>query len=163
MKSICFFVPGKPQGKGRPRFARTSRGVRTYTPAETTLYEHHIAQCCKQAADNYMFPDDTPLEMRIRATFLVPKSYSRRKRDACLSGLIRPTCKPDMDNIAKCVADALNGVVYRDDSRIFKLVIVKEYGTKEGLTVTVSEERKSFEQETVEEWGERRAENAETD
>lgn len=150
MKIITFFVPGKPQGKGRPRFARTSGQVHTYTPAVTAQYERQISGCYREECGNYMFPDDTPLEMRIRATFLVPKSYSRKKRNSCLSGAVRPTCKPDMDNIAKCVADALNGVAYRDDSRIFKLIIVKEYGIEEGLTVTISEEQKSFEQDTVE-------------
>ena len=31
---------------------------------------------------------------------------------------IRPTKRPDLDNIAKAVLDALNGLAYQDDSQI---------------------------------------------
>lgn len=154
MKNVEFVVPGKPQGKGRPRVVNRGGFSRAYTPSQTVLYENWI-RTCYQSSTDYRFPDDTPLEMRIVARFAVPKSYSAKKRRACLSGDIRPTCKPDMDNIVKCVADALNGIAYRDDSRIFKLIVMKEYSTIEELRVQISEERKSFEQEISQEnWGE---------
>lgn len=37
-------------------------------------------------------------------------SDNRKKRAAKLSGAIRPTKKPDCDNIGKIVADSLNGI-----------------------------------------------------
>ena len=43
-----------------------------------------------------------------------------------------------MDNIAKTVADALNGVAYRDDSAIVELRVAKWYGNLERLVVHVS-------------------------
>jgi len=33
--------------------------------------------------------------------------------------------KPDIDNVAKSVFDALNGIAYRDDSQIYNLWIIK--------------------------------------
>ena len=36
--------------------------------------------------------------------------------------------KPDVDNIAKAVLDALNGIAYDDDKQITSLVIDKKYG-----------------------------------
>ena len=41
MKWFCFMVPGKPQGKGRPRFSRKSGTA--YTPSKTRDYERLIA------------------------------------------------------------------------------------------------------------------------
>ena len=49
-----------------------------------------------------------------------------RKRAA--EGKIKPCKKPDSDNIAKAILDALNGVAYYDDSQIVELTIKKEYG-----------------------------------
>ena len=97
MKSVEFIVPGKPQGKGRPRVVNRGGFSRAYTPSQTVLYENWI-RTCYQSSTDYRFPDDTPLEMRIVARFAVPKSYSAKKRRACLSGDIRPTCKPDMSH-----------------------------------------------------------------
>ena len=44
-----------------------------------------------------------------------------------MSGQIRPTQKPDADNIAKSVLDALNGLAYADDKQIVTLVVDKYY------------------------------------
>ena len=44
-----------------------------------------------------------------------------------LSGFIRPTVKPDWDNIGKLVADALNGIAYDDDKCIVDAQVRKFY------------------------------------
>ena len=147
MKTITFTVPGKPQGKARPRVVRQGGFSRSFTPEKTVLYENWIRTCYQRAAGDYRFPDDAPLELSVTAVFPIPKSYSWRKKEGCFSGFIRPTGKPDCDNIAKSVADALNGVAYRDDSRVCKLLVVKKYGEAEGLQVTVREIPWRFEQE----------------
>ncbi len=47
-------------------------------------------------------------------------------------GYIRPTKKPDCDNLAKVICDALNGIAYYDDSQIVEITISKYYsGTPE--------------------------------
>lgn len=53
--------------------------------------------------------------------------------------LILPLKKPDMDNIVKVVADALNGVAYNDDTQIVLVSAKKAYSAIEGLDVTVEE------------------------
>lgn len=35
--------------------------------------------------------------------------------------------KPDTDNLAKNIKDALTGSIYRDDSQVFKLTVEKRY------------------------------------
>jgi Holliday junction resolvase RusA-like endonuclease len=51
-------------------------------------------------------------------------------------GKIRPTGKPDLDNIAK-ILDGLNMVVWVDDSRIVDLSLSKYYDDRPGITVHV--------------------------
>lgn len=56
-----------------------------------------------------------------------------------LDGKELPLKKPDIDNIVKVVADALNGVAYHDDTQIIMVVAKKVYSSLEGLDVTVEE------------------------
>lgn len=40
---------------------------------------------------------------------------------------IMPTKKPDCDNVAKMICDALNGLAYKDDAQIVNLNVLKAY------------------------------------
>ena len=133
METLIFHVPGKPQSKARHRsFARAGR-VCNYTPAQTEQYENWIKLCYQGAHGTARLVP--PIEMSITAYFSVPKSYSKKKAALCRENVLRPTCKPDMDNIAKAVADALNGIAYHDDSGVSELHVSKQYGEREGLVV----------------------------
>lgn len=57
-----------------------------------------------------------------------------------LSGEIRPTKKPDTDNIAKAICDALNGVAYRDDAQICCLTVQKQYSEMSAVSVRIYSE-----------------------
>lgn len=125
-------VPGKPHGKGRPRFSRKSG--RAYTPEATANYE---AVLKFEAMNTYRgAPLDGPLEIEITAYSDIPASWSKKKRDAALAGLLRPITKPDGDNLAK-MADACNGVLWRDDSQITDWVIRKRYSDQPRLVLRV--------------------------
>lgn len=174
MEEIIFTVPGKPQGKGRPRAARAGAHVRMYTPEKTVCYENRIlacylAACSEQAARHAEGRATTaeqtaetvraatagraagagpaplrfapPVELWIEAYFEVPKSYPKAKAARCRANDPPPCCKPDMDNITKAVADALNGVAYRDDTAITDQHITKRYGIPARLVVTLRGER----------------------
>lgn len=130
--NIIFEVPGNPQGKAR---ARTTK-FGTYTPEKTVLYENLIKVCYRQVSD---YLSDKPLHITIEAVFEPVKSVSKVQREAMLSGLIKPTKKPDIDNIAKVVLDALNGVAYRDDTQVIELDLIKSYGPFAKLNVIVRE------------------------
>ena len=56
-----------------------------------------------------------------------------------LNNAISPTKKPDIDNIAKIILDALNKLAFKDDNQITKLEIEKKYGTEEKISVKVEE------------------------
>ena len=78
-----------------------------------------------------------PVTLRIVARFLPPKSVSKKRTKDMLAGQELPLKKPDIDNIVKVVADALNGVAYHDDTQIVYVVTKKAYSAMEGLDITV--------------------------
>lgn len=133
---IQFVIMGEPQGKGRPRFARSGH---TYTPEKTAAYEKAAALAYKRRYQGKSFEKGVPLEMRIRAYCKVPQSASKAKRADMLSGMIRPIKTPDADNIAKIICDALNGVAYHDDAQIVRIAVEKYYGATGYVEVALKE------------------------
>lgn len=131
-----FEVPGKPQGKGRPRAARTGGYVRMYTPERTREYEGYIRSCYMAARGGYY---DGAVSVSITAVYGVPKEYSRARQMQALMGRLMPQTKPDIDNICKAVCDALNGLAYGDDRQITELAVNKRYGIEPKLIITVRE------------------------
>ena len=138
-RKIEFTVPGEPQGKGRPKFARRGKYVSVRTPEKTKAYENAIQAAYLQQCDNVRFPEGCQLELRVTAYFKIPKSAGKKKREIMLLGEVRPTKKPDGDNILKAVADALNGVAYKDDACVVKMEIEKYYGEPERIDVVLQE------------------------
>ncbi len=130
---LHFTVPGEPRGKGRPRFTR--RGF-AYTDTATRDYETLIA--CRAAEAMPCAPVETPVSVRVDIYKGVPKSWSMAKRARALDGQEIPG-KPDLDNVAKAVLDALNGVTYADDAQVVRLVVQKQYSLEPRLEVTVKE------------------------
>lgn len=124
-------INGEPKGKGRPRFTKAGRA---FTPKATRDYEDEVKAAAMRAAliQRWLKPDaDDPLQVGIIARFAVPQSWSKKKRQAAWSGEIYPTAKPDADNVAKLICDALNGIAYHDDSRITTLTVLKRYADEE--------------------------------
>ena len=132
-----FEVIGKIKGKGRPRFSTRGKYVKTYTPEATVSYENWIKTCFLNQCKNYDSNYSGTIKMTIEAIFEVPKSYSKKKTKELIENNSPYLHKPDSDNIAKCVADSLNGIAYKDDSQISYLVIDKKYGEIEKLIINI--------------------------
>ena len=122
MKQVHVVIPGQPVGKGRPRFGNG----RAYTPAKTRDYEKKISNAAYiEMAE--LEPAATPVRLVILAQFEIPKSWAKWRKEAATVGAYRPG-RPDIDNIAKAVLDAFNGIVYVDDAQVYDLQIKKTYG-----------------------------------
>ena len=132
-----FTVPGVPFGKQRPRTINKGGYAQTYTPNETVIYEN-LVKMCYIAKSFPKFDDKDELRAEITAYYSIPKSASKKKRAAMIEGKIRPTKKPDADNIAKAICDALNGVAYRDDSSIVELLVKKYYSEEPRVEVNLT-------------------------
>jgi Holliday junction resolvase RusA-like endonuclease len=137
---VTITVPGKPQGKGRARaFVSPRTGqVGHYTPKNTVEYENQIRAAATVAMGGRQ-PLAGPVEMVMRAVMAIPTSWPLRKRQQALTGEIKPTTKPDLDNVAKAFKDALNGVAYVDDSQIVRATLEKRYGNAPFVVATVRE------------------------
>lgn len=105
MKSIKFTVPGNPFGKQRPKFARMGTYTKTYTPKKTTQHEKEVAECFLEVARGRRFKEKEPLDIRIIAYYPIPQSTSKKRRKEMLEHRIRPTVKPDLDNVATPYVD----------------------------------------------------------
>lgn len=137
---VSIYLPGPVRGKGRhrSRIAKARDGrtfVKNYPDPETESYEAQLKFYAERAMDGRPLLDG-PVLVKIVAVFAVPASWSKRKRAAALDGVIRPTVKPDGDNIMKTI-DSLNGIVWRDDAQVVTWTGRKVYGDRPGLCIEV--------------------------
>jgi Holliday junction resolvase RusA-like endonuclease len=122
---VTIRLAGEPNGKGRPRISTRNGMVRAYTPEKTRNYSAALRMAAQVAMGGRSLFDG-PVAVIISCSFGIPVSFSRRKQLDALSGVIYPTKKPDIDNIAKHL-DALNGVVWTDDKNVVHASIFKHY------------------------------------
>jgi Holliday junction resolvase RusA-like endonuclease len=106
-----------------------------YTDAKTRSEETVIRDMARHAMGNRT-PFQGPVVLTMTAFRQIPASFSKRKHIDAESGRLLPTTKPDADNILKC-ADALNGIVFRDDSQVITAIIHKRYSDRPRLRIEV--------------------------
>lgn len=137
MTSIVFIVPGQPQGKGRPRVGKIGGHARMFTPEKTVAYEGLIAHAGHQAMQGRPLMEG-PVSVVVDMRCQVPASWSKKKRAQALTGEIRPTSKPDQDNVLKAIFDGLNGVAWRDDVQVVDITSSKRYAPVPGVYVEIT-------------------------
>lgn len=115
-------IPGSPVAKGRPRVGRYG----TYTPKKTSTFESYVEYCWVAEYGN-LKPSERALIVSIVFYMPIPKSVSKKAREAIGRGETKHIKKPDLDNMAKSILDALNGLAYKDDSQIYSLTLLKTY------------------------------------
>ena len=133
---ICdLTVFGEVVGKGRPRFSTRNGYPHAYTPKKTADYEKQIKCAYLEKYKPMMFEDEA-LQMRVDAYFKVPESASKKKKEKLLNEEY-PTKKPDIDNILKSIADALNGLAYKDDSQIVRVHVDKHWDKENKVEISI--------------------------
>lgn len=145
--TVVFEVPGRPVGKGRPRFARMGKYVRTYTPEETASYENLVKVMYKTQCPGAFLRG--AIEAVIVAYFPIPKSTSKKKTAEMLEGKIEYTHKQDVDNIAKCILDSCNGIAYDDDAQISRLHVYKKYSHEPKALVRFTEIDEDYQSQKI--------------
>lgn len=130
VNTLEFTILGECVPKGRPKFSTTGKFVKAYTPPKTEIFENFVKMCCIDAMNKdgiKMFEKGKPLYVTIKIHKQIPSSVSKKKQKLMLDGAITPTTKPDLDNCAKSILDALNGIAFADDSQVVSLKITKIY------------------------------------
>ncbi len=135
--TVVFAVDGEPQGKARPRFSTAGGRVRAITPKQTVNYENRVKSAYKKSYGSLRFDDDVSLNVFITAYFRIPQSKSNSKKEQMRANTVRPTKKPDCDNIAKAVLDALNQLAYKDDAQVSELTVLKRYSDNPRVEVII--------------------------
>jgi Holliday junction resolvase RusA-like endonuclease len=131
---IVIELAGEPMGKERPRKGKNGH---FYTPAKTRAYEASL-----QWAARLEMKSKKPLSGAVKASVTailpVPVSWPAEKRAEALLGLLRPTGRPDGDNLIKAAFDALNGLVWNDDAQVVEARVSKVYGKNPGIRIEVA-------------------------
>jgi Holliday junction resolvase RusA-like endonuclease len=130
---IVIELAGPPQGKGR---ARVTRSGIAFTPKATRSYETAL-RWAAQVAMRGAKPLEGPLQLLVRACMPIPTSWSKRRQRLAAANELKPTTKPDFDNIAK-TCDALTSIVWKDDSQVVDCRIIKAYSDRPRLELTVT-------------------------
>lgn len=132
MNQIIIEVRGTPVGKAarvRTRFGHTFLPEKTATWMELV---NHQAQ---------LVAPEKPLSGAVRFEMVARKQAPKApkwRREAALAGVIRPTGKPDWDNLAKGVCDSLKGVIWEDDCQVVIGMVEKIYSDNPGITVVIT-------------------------
>lgn len=127
-----------PVEQARPRATRMGKGIRLYDPKKVTIFKRQLGMLAKQQMlDRGLEPYDGPLEVHMEFYRPVQASISKKERSRRLSGVHRPTVKPDLDNYIKSASDALNGIIWTDDNLIVSLQADKFYSERPYLVVEI--------------------------
>lgn len=115
----------EPKGQMRPRFFSAGKVTKTYKHKDQKAEESKLLGLLYQHAPAQPF--DGPLSLKIDAFLPIPKSWPKWKQRAAIEGDVRPSKKPDWDNIGKQICDVFNGIFWRDDQQIVEATVGKRY------------------------------------
>lgn len=125
-ESVLIVIEGAPFGKQSVRVSTRGGFATKYMPKETVEYE---AECRREASASMrgrpLFSG--PVELKLQLFFPIPKSWSKKAREAARLGQIVPTKKPDSSNCLKAVEDGFTGAVWVDDCQVVDHHITKRF------------------------------------
>lgn len=134
---ISFVLECTPTAQQRPRHARTKTGLdMTYKSSaqkanERTLEAMLLPYRPKMALEG-------GLELIFKAVMPLPSSMSKKTKIRAITGQIGHTVKPDLDNLAKQLKDAMTRMrFWRDDKQVIRLFGEKVYGENPHWEVSV--------------------------
>lgn len=127
--SMRFTIPGPPIGK-------LAKDGYCFAQGKTLAYENRVKDICIEKCDQRRPNYDGQVAVNITAFYPIPSFGTKKKRDEIRGGA-RPVKKPDLDNIAKIIMDALNHVAWQDDKQVVCLVMSKKYAAVPCVSVGV--------------------------
>ena len=138
---IRFTVHGTPKPQPRPRAFARNGTARVYDPATAEGWKSAIAEAARSHCPRE--PWRGAVSVRIAFGFARPKAHYRTGK---YEGELRAGApehhlhKPDCDNLAKAVLDAMTLLgFWRDDCQVVVLNVTKCYWPSGGVEVTVTD------------------------
>lgn len=127
-----YTILGNPVAQGRARSAIINGHAVHYDPKKSKVAKEDIkSQIVRQ---NPEYHDSGPLSLEV--TFEIPRPKSHYRANGQLKGNAPIHCdkKPDASNYLKGLEDALNGILWKDDSQLAIVSMRKRYAAKEPKT-----------------------------
>ena len=127
---VQFTIYTKPVGQMRARSCVRGKHASTYKAPAQEQREQSLAALLAQHVPTE--PMQGPLTLYVNCHFAIPTSKSKRWRQDALCGRIRPTVKPDADNLGKHLKDVMTQVgFWGDDKQVVDLVVRKWYSLRD--------------------------------
>lgn len=132
-------VFGEPVPQGRPRFSTINGHVQAIDPKKSRNYKQLIQLEAQPLFYEGFKAIEAASRLKLHIFRSIPQSWSKKKKEAALGNILRPTSRPDTDNYVKGVLDALNGFVVKDDSCIVHIEAGKFYSDRPRIEIEVEE------------------------
>ncbi|WP_341320844.1 RusA family crossover junction endodeoxyribonuclease [Solibacillus sp. FSL H8-0523] len=133
---IQFTIPGAVQAQERPRFSRAGKGVKTHDAPKSRSYKEVVKLVAWQ--NKPQEPILEPIRLEVNIYLMPPKNLHTKPKQALIaSGELRPTKKPDLDNLVKGIKDGCTQIIWHDDAQIVEMVVRKYYSMQPRAEVKV--------------------------
>lgn len=126
MKFTIFLSP-KAQKRPRSRAFKCGDTYIAQTYKDTSQRKEDEKLITLLYAHKPPVPLSGALKVVVKAYLPIPTSKPKKWGLMASQGQIRPTTKPDVDNLAKQMLDVMNGVFFQDDRQIVFLSVEKHY------------------------------------
>jgi Holliday junction resolvase RusA-like endonuclease len=113
---IRFTIPGAAQAQQRAGATVINGHARMFEKAESRNYKALVKLIADEVRPEQLIT--VAINLAVKVYRQVPKSMPKRKRELALAGSLRPTTRPDVKNIIWGIEDALNGIIWADDSQV---------------------------------------------
>lgn len=135
---IRFTIPGEPVAQGRPRAGKSFGGKTVlYDPTKSRNFKQFVSLIATQHKPESLLTGPVMVTADIYRS--IPLSWSKKKQVKAAAGEIRPITKPDCSNIIKGIEDALNKIIWRDDSQVVSLTVRKWYSENPRVDIEIKE------------------------
>lgn len=128
-----FEIHGIPVAQKQTRFSTRGGYPRCYDPSKKD--KERIQWQIKPFAPQE--PLTGAIELTIGFFMPIPKGVSKKMREQMINRIILPTKKPDEDNLAYIVTNALKQLVYVDDAQVCAKHVYKFYGPEPKTVIRV--------------------------
>ncbi len=129
---LSMFIPGVPVPQPRPRITVRGRHGVAYVPRDHPIHEWRKKIADRMRREMGTCSPVSGVSLRVVMEFYLPQPASNKKP--------LPIGRPDLDNLAKAVLDAGNGLIWRDDSQVTTLATSKRWHDKPGVWLMISED-----------------------
>lgn len=138
VQGLKFTIPGTPKAQERSKATKIGGFIHEYDPATSKNQKAFIKLLALNAMKKQgWLKTNLPIKMYIKAFKPILKSMSKKDKEKAKQGFLRPTTKPDIDNIQKLIQDALNDICYDDDKQIISCLTEKYYDDGDGARTDV--------------------------